>query len=472
MTAPTQPPAPNDGHAASTGEDEAAAEVRRQELIDAYLEDPSGDVSSLIAAVAELHPAELASLLTRLSDDDRAAILAVIDHEAIAAAMDFVEPHFRGEVLQDAPTSAVTDALLVVGDDVATDIVQELEVEAATAALDALPEERREAIEALLEHPEDTAGGRMTGQLITVQPDLSVADTLVALREANPDQERPFYLYVTNEHRHLEGVLALRSLIAAAPDRPVGELMDTNLVTVQADVDQEEAARLLKQYRLLALPVVDEHGHVLGTVTADDLLDVLEDEATEDMFRMVGVSEEEDLRGVWRSVRYRLPWLLVNVAALLAAAWVVSRFEDTLARVAIIAAFLPVVGGIGGNAGMQTLTVVVRSLALGRLEARNVARVAGREVVSGLLLGVIMGLTVGAATLLWGEPWLGVVVALALVANVIIGVLAGVLIPMTLARLRQDPALSGSIWLTAITDLVGFAGFLTLATVLIERLEG
>ena len=267
-------------------------------------------------------------------------------------------------------------------------------------------------------------------------------------------------------------MLRLRALIASEPERPVGELMDTELVTVRADVDQEEAARLLKQYKLLALPVVDEHGHVIGTVTADDLLDVLEDEATEDMFRMVGVSEEEDLRGVFRSVRYRLPWLLVNVVALLGAAWVVARFEDTLTRVAIVAAFLPMVGGLGGNAGIQTLTIVVRSLAIGRLEASSVFRVATREVASGLVLGLIMGATVGASTLLWGEPWLGLVVALALVANVVIGVLAGVLIPMTLVRLRQDPALSASIWLTAITDLAGFAGFLALATLLVERLEG
>ena len=241
---------------------------------------------------------------------------------------------------------------------------------------------------------------------------------------------------------------------------------------MRADIDQEEAARLLKQYKLLALPVVDEHGHVIGTVTADDLLDVLEDEATEDMFRIVGVSEEEDLRSVWRSVRYRLPWLLVNVAALLGAAWVISSFEDTLTRVAVVAAFLPVVGGTGGNAGIQTLTVVVRSLALGRLETGSVLRVAAREVASGLVLGLAMGVTVGLATLLWGEPWLGAVVAVALVANVVIGVLAGVLIPMTLARLKQDPALSGGIWLTAITDLAGFAGFLALATLLIDRLEG
>jgi magnesium transporter len=447
------------------------AAAAQRELIARYLDDPDGDVSPLIDAATNLHSAELATVLTRLSDEDREAVLAVMDHVAIAAAMDFVEPHFRGELLQQAPTAVVTDTLLVVADDIATDIVQDLDASAASAALEALPAARREAIEALLDYPEDTAGGRMTGQVVTVTPELSVADTLEALRSASPDQNQPFYLYVVDERRHLQGVLNLRMLIASASERPVGELMEADLVTVRAGIDQEEAARRLKQYKLLALPVVDDHGHLIGTVTADDLIDVLEDEATEDMFRIVGVSEEEDLRGVWRSVRYRLPWLLVNVAALLAVAFVVSRFEDTLTRVTLIAAFLPVVGGIGGNAGIQTLTVVVRSLALGRLETRSVLRVAGREVASGLVLGLIMGATVGAATLLWGEPWLGIVVAVALVGNVVIGVLAGVLIPMTLARLRQDPALSGGIWVTAITDLVGFAGFLVLATLLIERLE-
>ena len=234
MATPPPPAGPADD---ATVDDAADLEEQRRELIARYLDDPTGDVSALVDAVAGLHPAELASMLTRLSDEDRAALLAVIDHVAIAAAMDFVEPHFRGDLLQDAPTTVVTATLLVVGDDVATDIVQELAAPAAAAALDALPAQRRDAIEALLDHPEDTAGGRMTGQLITVPPELSVAGTLDALRSASPDQEQPFYLYVTDEHRHLEGVLRLRALIASEPERPVGELMDTELVTVRADVD-------------------------------------------------------------------------------------------------------------------------------------------------------------------------------------------------------------------------------------------
>jgi magnesium transporter len=243
-------------------------------------------------------------------------------------------------------------------------------------------------------------------------------------------------------------------------------------VSVNAGTDQEEAARLLKQYKLLALPVVDDHHHLVGALTADDLLDVLEDEATEDMFRIVGVSEEEDLRSIWRSVRHRLPWLSVNLLTVLAAAWMVSLFEDTLARVAVLAAFLPVIGGMGGNAGIQTVTVVVRSLALGRLALTDTLDVVTRELLAGLVVGAATGAAVAALTIAWqGNPWLGVIVGLALLTNVVVGVVAGVLIPMTLHRLRQDPALSSGIWLTTTTDLLGFLAFLGLATVLISRIE-
>ncbi|MDA0351569.1 MAG: magnesium transporter [Chloroflexi bacterium] len=243
-------------------------------------------------------------------------------------------------------------------------------------------------------------------------------------------------------------------------------------ISVPADTDQEEAARLLKQYKLLALPVVNERNHLLGALTADDLIDVLEDEATEDMFRIVGVSEDEDLRSIWRSVRHRLPWLTVNLVTVLAAGWIVSLFEDTVTRVAVLAAFLPVIGGMGGNAGIQTVTVVVRSLALGRLAIGDTVEVMKREMLGGMIVGVVTGGAVTILTVVWqGNPWLGAIVGLALFGNVVVGVVAGVLIPMTLHRLDQDPALSSGIWLTTATDLLGFLGFLGLAALLVERID-
>ena len=430
------------------------------------------DLPAALALAHELHGAELADALEHLDDDARAEVLLALDPETTAEALNYVEAHFRGELLAKLPAEQIAETLNLEDDDIATDVVQALPNETAEEVLDALPTERREAIDALLVHHEHTAGGRMTGQLVTVAPAATVDQVLTQLRNSPLDLSQPFYLYVCEDERTLTGVLNLRTLIAAPITARADSLMIANPITVSVDSDQEDAARVLKQYKLLALPVVNETGHIVGSLTHDDLLDVLEDEATEDMFRMVGVSEDEDLRSVWRSVRHRLPWLTVNLVTVLAAAWVISVFEDTLARVAVLAAFLPVVGGMGGNAGIQTLTVVVRSLALGRLELRDTVTVALHELAGGAIVGLFTGLLVGGVTIIWqGNAWLGAVVALALLANVVIGVVAGVLIPMGMYKLRQDPALSSGIWLTTATDLAGFLAFLGLATLLVSRID-
>ena len=432
----------------------------------------SNDVRGAADFARSLHGAELADALERLDDDDRAQVLLELDAETAAEALDYVESHFRGDLLTGLPVDQIVETLVLEDDDIATDVIQALPDETASTVLEALPAERREEIEALLVHHQETAGGRMTGQLVTVESSSTAERILADLRSVPLDVTQPFYLYVCDSDRHLDGVLNLRSLIAAAPNTRASDLMLPEPVSVTAETDQEDAARTLKQYKLLALPVVDEHGHLIGSLTADDLIDVIEEEATEDMFRIVGVSEDEDLRSVWRSVRHRLPWLTVNLITVLAAGWIVSLFEDTLTRVAVLAAFLPVIGGMGGNAGIQTLTVVVRSLALGRLAVGDTIEVVRRELLGGLIVGGITGGFVTALTILWqGDPWLGAIVGAALLINVVVGVGAGVLIPMTLHRLKQDPALSSGIWLTTATDLIGFLAFLGMAAVLIERID-
>lgn len=432
----------------------------------------AGDGVAIAAFCERLHAAELAAALELIGDDARLAVLTVLPPATLGEALSYIEPHLRGELLHEEPVATVAEALSGAPDDIATDVARSLSEPAAGELLQALPPDQQHAVEALLEHEAGTAGGRMTGQLVRVPPELSAGEVADIVRAAGPDLSRPFYLYVTESDRTLVGVLNLRALITAAPSTPVRELAVTDVVAVAPDTDQEEAARLLKRYRLLALPVVDEAGHLLGTVTADDLLDVLEDEATEDMFRIVGVHGEEDLRGVWSSVRHRLPWLSVNLVTVLAAAWVVAQFEDTLSRVVVLAAFLPVVAGQGGNAGIQTLTIVVRSLALGRMVPGQVWRIVGHELLTGLIVGTVSGLAVAAVATAWrGDPWLGLVVGVALAGNMLIGVLAGVLIPVGLQRLRQDPALSGGIWLTTTTDLLGLLGYLALASLLITRFQ-
>ena len=403
-------------------DDPAAASARLAQLI------AHGDADGAVALARALHPAELASALSGFDGDVRELVLERLAPPELGAALGYIEPHYRGDLLIELPPQRIASVLETVPHDVAADVVGKLPPDDAGQVVAALPDEARQAVGGLLEHDTETAGGRMTVERVAVRPERTVAEVIDFLRSLRPDVSQPFYVYVTDERQTLVGVLNLRSLLTAAPETPVAELMqEGDVLSVAASTDQEEAARLFKRYRLLALPVVDGEGHLLGAITADDLLDVLEDEATEDMYRIVGVDEAEDL---------------------------------------------PVVAGMGGNAGIQTLTVVVRSLALGRLTPRHTLRVIGHELAAGLLTGLVTGVAVAAVAWGWqANPWLGAVVGVALMGNVLVGVMAGVLIPMGLYRLRQDPALSAGIWLTTATDVLGFLGFLGLATLLLSRID-
>ncbi len=437
--------------------------------LDALLD--AEDVTGALALARDMHPAELAEALSGLDERLRDLVVEHFAPDELASALAYITPHYREDFLQGLSSEVVADVLSRVPDDVAADVVQDLSPTEAADVVAALPAETREAVDELLAHDEDTAGGRMTGQRLMVAPDLTVGEAIEFLRELHPDVGAPFYVYVAGRDGELLGVVNLRSLVTSSPERRVGEVMDSDIVSVRADADQEEAARLLRRYRLLALPVVDDRGRLVGTVTSDDLLDVLEEEATEDIFRMAGVGSAEDLSSVMRSVRYRLPWLSVNMLTAILAAFTVSQFHTTLERAAILASFMPVIAGMGGNAGIQTSTVVVRSIALGRISARDTLSVVLHELAAGLLMGTATGAAVATIALAWqGNPWLGGIVGLALVGNTLVGVTAGVLIPMSLDRLHQDPALSSGIWLTTFTDVIGFTLFLSLGTVFLARL--
>ena len=430
-----------------------------------------GDQLGALTIAHELHPAQLAEAFAGIEQELTDLLVQRLTARELGAALAYLEPHYREDLLVGLDPDRIASVLEHVADDIATDIVQELPEEIGQEVLDIVPEPQQHAIGALMEHDEESAGGRMTGQLIAILPDRLAGEAIEDLRSIQPDATQPFYVYIRDDEGRLGGVVNLRSLLLAPPEMPITDLAITDVVSVGASTDQEEAARLLKRYKLLSLPVVDDDRHLLGALTADDLIDVLEDEATEDMFRQVGVHEDEDLRSVRRSIRFRLPWLMVNLLTVLVAAVVVAAFEDTVAHVALLAAFLPVVAGQGGNAGIQTLTVVVRSLAVGRLAGRNLWRVALHEVATGLVNGVVIGAAVGAVAWVWqGNTTLGLVVGVALAVNMLVGVIAGVLIPMGLQRFRQDPALFAGIWLTTATDVLGFLVFLTLATLLVDAI--
>jgi magnesium transporter len=453
-------------------DEETSAEEERStvEIIDELLAD--GLIDRAVAVASDLRAADLAEVLDYLDGDAHEALVRAMPAEVVAPALEYLSSRGLEDTVTLLSPEELTDTLSTVADDVATDMVQALDEDVATQVMEALPEERRLELENLLSYDEETAGGHMTGQVITVLPHLTASDTIVYLRSLEADASRPFYLYVTDEYRHLLGVLSLRSLITSNARTPVTELMASDIVSVPATMDQEETARLIQRHNLQSLPVVDDDGRLLGAVTADDLLDVLEEEATEDIYRLAGVGEDEDLRNVTASIRNRLPWLVVNLGTAMLAAWVVSRFGATLAEVVVLTAFMPVVAGLGGNAGVQTLTVVVRSLAIGEILRRDTAAIVWHELRVGLSMGVVVGALVALIAIAWvGNPWLGVVVGGALSVNVLMGVTLGVLIPMGLHRLDQDPALSGGIWLTMCTDAGGFLTYLTFATLLLDRIQ-
>ena len=432
----------------------------------------AGDQLGALTLAHELHPAQLAAAFAGIDHEVGELLVQRLAPRELGAALAYLEPHYREDLLVGLAPERIAQVMEVVADDVATDIVQDLPEEIGSEVLAALSERQQHAISHLMVHDEDSAGGRMTGQRIAMPPGRLAGEVIDDLRSIRPDTTQPFYIYVTDDDGRLLGVVNLRSLLIAPPQTPIAELALSDVVSVNASTDQEEAARLLKRYKLLSLPVVDDDGHLLGALTADDLIDVLEDEATEDMFRQVGVHEDEDLRSVVRSVRFRLPWLLVNLVTVLLAGFVVSLFESTVARVAVLAAFLPVVAGQGGNAGIQTLTVVIRSLAVGRLRGRDLWRVVLHEAATGLLNGLVIGVAVGLVAWLWqGNAALGLIVGLALAANMLVGVIAGVLIPMGLQRFRSDPALSAGIWLTTATDVLGFAVFLAAAALFVSAID-
>jgi magnesium transporter len=282
-----------------------------------------------------------------------------------------------------------------------------------------------------------------------------------------------FYLYVVDDRRHLVGVVSLRRLLLVPPDTPLKRIVTTDVYTARVDTDQEEVAAQVASYNLLAIPVVDEENKLVGVVTVDDVIDVIKDEATEDVYRLAGVSMEDGvLTPPGQSLRRRLPWLGVNLITAFVAASVVALFEDTIAQVVTLAALMPIVAGMGGNAATQTLAVTVRGLALGELNWSNARSALAKEAVVGLGNGLVLGFFAAlGAWALRGDPFLGLILAMAMIINMFVAAVAGTLIPLGLRAARVDPALASSVFITTLTDVFGFFSFLGLATLFLAYLQ-
>ncbi len=447
-------------------------EERTSEGLLAQLRDlaESGEWSKSIALLTALHPADLAEIVLDLDVDERRSLLHRLPIDVTAQTLDFLDEGGLAAFAEAAETSALLAILNEVPDEIATDVLQQLDPARRREVLAALDHE--EQIAALLEYPDESAGGIMRSGFVSLNEALPVERAIQTLRHLRPPSDRAYYLYTVDAEQRLRGVVSVRDLIVAAPGTPLAELAERDIHAVGVDLDQEEVARTLQRYNLLAIPVVDGEGRLVGATTADDVIDVLAEEATEDMYRMVGLDEDERVFSPVRtSVRRRLPWMVVNLVWAFAAAAVVSLFDETLARFTLLAALMPVVAGQGGNAGAQTATIAVRSIAIGDLDVRDVFRATRKEIVVGLANGLVIGIIAGAAVYAWDRNIaLSAVLAGALAGSIALATLLGVVIPLGLKWRGIDPALAANIFVTGATDILSFVLFLGLAALVIERI--
>jgi len=416
----------------------------------------------------KLHAADLADRLQRLAVEEAHALLRELPADKAAAALAEVEEAKLPELLTAFDAGQLAGILQRIAPDDAADLLQQLSPAARREALAKLPVESADGLRALLRYPEDSAGGVMTNRFIALREDMTVEEVRELLR-ARAQEERSediAYLYVTDAAQRLVGIVSLRDLVFRRAERRMGEIINRDVKFVRADADQETVAQQFEHYHYLGLPVLDADGKLVGVVKASDALEVAAREATEDMQLMVGLSGEERALTPWQhSVKRRLPWLYINLATAFLAAFVVGLFEDTIAKWTALAIFLPIVAGQGGNAGMQTLTVIIRDLALGELAPGDGRRALVKEIILGLLNGLAIGIVVGLIGWWWkGSLMLGLVACAAMLLNQLAAAMSGVLIPLGLKSLRLDPALASSIFLTTVTDVAGFFFFLGLAT--------
>jgi magnesium transporter len=426
-----------------------------------------GATANLVNLLQKQHPADLAQVFSELSDRNRESAFTLLLERNSKLAMEALSelgPEAGAALLAGRSAEDVAGYLQELPSDDAAAIIEHLPQDLSAAVLALIETRPGDEVGDLFEYAEQTAGRIMNPKVFALSEDMTVSEAIAAL-QGSRDVEMVFYLYVVDSRRHLVGVVSLRRLLLVPPATPLKRIMTTDIISVRADMDQEEVARQVASYNLLAIPVVDEENKLVGIITVDDVIDVIKDEATEDIYRLAGVSTDERVFSPAReSLGKRFPWLLINLVTAFIATGVIALFDGTLIAWAALVKFMPIVPGMGGNAATQTLTVIVRGLALGELTWANSRRALLKEVLVGAGNGMATGLVAGLATwALAGQPWIGALLFGAMIINLFVAGAAGTLIPLGLKAMKVDPALASTVFITTFTDVCGFASFLGLA---------
>ncbi len=469
----TDPAHTTEGQAA-TEPDEAVYELASGRLEHDVVEAlATGDGARVKDLIAPLHYADVADLLEHLSAEERHALIDVIRDDFDAEILSELDETVRDEIIEWLGIADVAAAVAELESDDAVQIIEELDEAEQQKVLEAIPAGERTLIEEGLAYPEDSAGRLMQRELVTVPSFWNVGQTIDFMRQSADLEEDAlpsvFYdIFVVDPVHKPVGAVPLSRLLRTRRPVPVTEIMDAEMKLIPVETDQEDVAFLFRQRDLVSAPVVDDGGRLVGAITIDDVVDVIHEELEEDIMRMGGVREDDLYDAAVDTTRSRFSWLVVNLATAVLASIVIGLFEATIEQIVALAVLMPIVASMGGNAGTQTMTVAVRALAMKELTPTNTMRVIGKELLVGGFNGILFAALTGGVAWVWfGSPALGVVIALAMIINMVVAGLAGTTIPLVLERAGIDPAVASGVVLTAITDVVGFFGFLGLAALIL-----
>ncbi len=446
----------------------ASENVRPDEIAQAIL--------ILRATLENAHPVEIAQAMRHVEPEAQEQVMDLLSPEVASEALLSLRGIDEGagiELAEELDSDELSEMLNVMEPDDAADVVADLPEEDAAEVLDLMETEESRNVQELLRYPEDTAGGIMTSEFTALRVDMTIDEALSYLRE-NPPGRQIFYIYVIGEEEDLLGTISLGKLVTEAPHIKLGDIALTNVISVKPEVDREEAANLVTQYDMLALPVVDERNRLLGVVTIDDAMDTLQEEATEDIYKLAGTSDDELLsRSAVRVAQLRLPWLFICLGGSLLSGFIIRIFSGTISQAIAIASFIPAIMAMGGNTGLQSSTATVRGIATGYISISKVAGVILKEMRTALIMGIACGLAMALVAFLWKgrHATLGLVVGSSIFLAVSLSAIMGVLIPIVFKRMNVDPAIASGPLITMINDITGLAVYLTLATILLAKLS-
>ncbi|MCW8859902.1 MAG: magnesium transporter [Deltaproteobacteria bacterium] len=432
-----------------------------------------GASTNLKKALGKIHPADIAHLFRYFELNEQKTLLSLIpDLDRTADVMAELEPESWPQLAELLDKDYLISIVHEMADDDSAVFIRSLPEELAEEILAKLHADQSEDVEHLLGYDEETAGGIMSTDVFSLDQELTVKEAIEALQDSE-DYEMVFYVYVTDEHNHLVGVLSLRQLLTVPAKTKLCDIMSTNVMRVRTDMDQEVVADLVAKYNILAIPVVDDHGKLMGLITVDDVIDVMRDEATEDMLRMAGTSEDELLLGYksFQIARLRLPWLITTLFGGVITGTLMWYFKATLEQVIMLISFIPVITGMGGNVGSQTSTILVRGFATGKIDFSMIRQVFFKELRVGLIMGAVCGLVIATVAMVWHQNYyLGLVVGLAMVTAITVAACMGVIVTAFFKRVGIDPAIASSPFVQTINDITGISIYFMMATLFLKYL--